>query len=196
MIAVCRTEKDTKEDSSSVKRGKYDIIEAKKGGGKTMSKIKIYLETTVVSDLTSRPSPLLKNLARQISTKEWYDEACANCDFCVSQLVDIESARGDVSAAQRRAEFLSGIQHLQYGVEAINLAKKFLEAAAIPMTSFDDATHVAIATIAKVDAIATWNCKHINNPQTMPKIVKVCEQNGYTCPLIGTPDQLKEVYNG
>ena len=161
-----------------------------------MSKPRIYLETTVVSDLTSRPSPLLKNLARQISTKEWYDEARVNCEFCVSQLVDIEAARGDASAAQRRTEFLADILHLPYGLEAINLAKKFLEAAAIPQKSFDDATHVAIATVAKVDAIVTWNCKHINNPQTMPKIVKVCEQNGYACPIIGTPDQLKEVYNG
>ena len=35
--------------------------------------------------------------------------------------------------------------------------------------------------------------KIVNNPQTLPKIIKVCEENGFKCPLIGTPDQLKEV---
>ena len=126
------------------------------------NKKKVYVETTVISDLTSRPSPLVRNLARQLATKEWWDDALDRCEFYVSQLV-------------------------------LDLARKFLDAAAIPETSFDDATHVAIATIAKMDYLATWNCKHINNPQTLPKIIKVCEENGFKCPLIGTPDQLKEV---
>ena len=35
-----------------------------------------------------------------------------------------------------------------------------------------------------------------SRPQTLPKIIAVCEQNGFKCPLIGTPEQLKEVYHG
>ena len=157
--------------------------------------LRVYVETTVISDLTSRPSPLVRNLARQMVTKEWWDDALPRCDFFVSQLVEIESARGDEEAAQRRRSFLSGLKRLEYGLEALNLARKFLLAAAIPETSFDDATHVAIATIARMDCLATWNCKHINNPQTLPKIIRVCEENGFACPLIGTPEQLKEVKN-
>ena len=38
-------------------------------------KKKVYVETTVISDLTSRPSPLVRNLARQLATKEWWDDA-------------------------------------------------------------------------------------------------------------------------
>ena len=158
--------------------------------------VKIYLETTVISDLVSRQSPILLNLARQIATREWFESAQKNCEFFVSQLVDIEAARGDQSAAQKRWDFLKSIPHLEYGMEAITLAKKFLDGAAIPQCSFDDATHVAIATIKKIDALATWNCKHINNPVKLPIIARICEENGYKCPIIGTPEQLKEVYNG
>ena len=161
-----------------------------------IKKLKVYCESTVIGDMTSRPSPLIRNLARQMITHEWWESAAARCDFYVSQLVAVESARGDVDAAQRRKEFLANLKWLEYGSTALELAQKFLVAAAIPETSFDDATHVAIATVSKMDCLATWNCRHINNPQTMPKIIAVCEKNGFKCPLIGTPEQLKEVYNG
>lgn len=161
-----------------------------------VKKLKVYCETSVISDMTSRPSPLVKNLARQLMTREWWEWASSGWEFFVSQLVAVECNRGDAAAAQLRQRFIEPLNWLEYGSEALVLAKKFLAAAAIPETSFDDATHVAIATIAKMDCLATWNCKHINNPQTLPIIVKVCEQNGYRCPLIGTPEQLKEVQHG
>jgi len=159
-------------------------------------KLKVYCETTVISDMTSRPSPLVKNLARQMMTHEWWEWAADGWEFYVSQLVSVECNRGDEEAAQRRQAFLAPLNWLEYGPEALRLAKQFLSAAAIPESSFDDATHVDIATIAKMDCLATWNCKHINNPQTLPIIAKVCEANGYRCPLIGTPEQLKEVHHG
>ena len=34
-------------------------------------KLKVYCETTVIGDMTSRPSPLIRNLARQMITREW-----------------------------------------------------------------------------------------------------------------------------
>ena len=33
-------------------------------------KIKVYCETTVIGDMTSRPSPLIRNLARQMETTD------------------------------------------------------------------------------------------------------------------------------
>lgn len=160
-----------------------------------IKKIKVYCETTVVGDMTSRLSPLIRNLARQMATREWWEAVAPQSEFYVSQLVALESARGDGEAAKRRKDFLANLNWLEYGLAALDLARKFLAAAAIPETSFDDATHVAIATVSKMDCIATWNCRHINNPQTMPRIIAVCEQNGFRCHLIGTPEQLKEVYD-
>ena len=119
-------------------------------------KKKVYVETTVISDLTSRPSPLVRNLARQLAKKEWWDEVQGRCEFYVSQLVDAESARGDEDAAKRRQEFLSGLTWIEYGPAALELARKFLDAAAIPETSFDDATHVAIRNTRSAEGGARW----------------------------------------
>ena len=63
-------------------------------------------------------------------------------------------------------------------MSAPKFAKNFLEGAAIPANSFDDATHVAIAAINGVGFLATWNCTHINNPQTLPLVMRICEENG------------------
>ena len=43
-----------------------------------------------------------------------------------------------------------------------------------------------------MDYLLTWNCKHIANAITMPRIYKVCMEAGYRCPVICTPDQLGE----
>ena len=154
---------------------------------------RVYIETTVISDMTARPSLNVKNLARQITTRDWWEWVSDKCEFVVSQLVDIESKRGDPEAAARRLAALEKIAHLEYDATALNLAKKFLEGAAIPANSFDDATHVAIAATNGVEFLAIWNCTHINNPQTLPLVIRICEENGYRCPVIGTPEQLKEV---
>ena len=37
--------------------------------GNETKKIKVYCETTVIGDMTSRPSPLIRNLARQMVTE-------------------------------------------------------------------------------------------------------------------------------
>lgn len=55
-------------------------------------KIKVYCETTVISDMTSRPSPLIRNLARQMVTREWWDAVAEQSESYISQLVAVESA--------------------------------------------------------------------------------------------------------
>ena len=60
---------------------------------------RVYIETTVISDMTARSSLNVKNLARQITTRDWWEWVSDKCEFVVSQLVDIESKRGDPEAA-------------------------------------------------------------------------------------------------
>lgn len=48
-----------------------------------------------------------------------------------------------------------------------------------------------MAAVNSIDYILTWNFAHIANTITMPVIARVCEQEGYTSPIITTPSQLK-----
>jgi uncharacterized protein with HEPN domain len=48
------------------------------------------------------------------------------------------------------------------------------------------------ADIAKMDYLVSWNFRHITNAQMIPKIKKVCLENGYVCAEICTPQMLQE----
>lgn len=47
--------------------------------------------------------------------------------------------------------------------EAGNLALEYIREGALPVKSLADAQHIAIATLAKVDVLISWNFKHIVN---------------------------------
>ena len=47
--------------------------------------------------------------------------------------------------------------------EAKELAEKYIAENVVGRTSLDDCRHIALATINKVDVLASWNFKHIVN---------------------------------
>ena len=97
----------------------------------------------------------------------------------------------DADATALRMDAISKTKTLPVTEEAIRFAELLLRETVVPRTSFDDALHIAVAAINKMDFLVTWNCKHIANAVTMPKIYKVCQDAGYSCPLICTPEQMK-----
>ena len=158
------------------------------------AKKKVYVETSVVSNLTARRSLNIVDLARQVATQQWWDDAETSYELFSSVLVEREAQRGDADAAARRMEAVARLEKLPIIPEAENLAEKLLEATAVPRTSYEDAVHIAIAAVNGMDFLVTWNCRHIANGETMPKIYETCRVNGFECPLICTPEQLmKEV---
>ena len=155
---------------------------------------KVYVETSVVSNLTARRSYNLIDAARQVATQAWWDEAFSCYALFSSLLVEREAEKGDQEAADRRMGVVRLLEQLPITKDAELLAEKLLEATAVPRTSYEDAVHIAIAAVNEMDFLVTWNCKHIANAVTMPKIYETCRRNGFRCPLICTPEQLmKEV---
>ena len=158
---------------------------------------KVYVETSVVSNLTARRSLNIIDLARKVATQNWWAGASDCYRLFSSPLVEREALRGDKDASVRRMEILRTLENLPITRDAEMLAEKLLEATAVPRTSFEDAVHIATAAVTGMDFLVTWNCRHIANAETMPKIYETCRKNGYECPVICTPEQLvKEVDNG
>jgi predicted nucleic acid-binding protein len=150
---------------------------------------KAYLETSVVSYLTARPSRDLVRAAHQQVTREWW---ASRGDFSlfISQFVLDEAAAGDVDAAAQRLEALRDATILDITEEAIRLASNLVVGGGLPTKARVDALHVAIAAVHGMDFLLTWNCKHIANAATRTRIEDLCRADGFEPPIICTPLEL------
>ncbi len=117
---------------------------------------KVYLETTVISYLTARPSRNLYVVAHQQITADWWTRQRTHFELYVSRLVVDEAAAGDAEAAAQRLVNLSGIPRLELTEATSILAANLVTKAAIPREAAEDALHVAVAAAHGMDYLLTW----------------------------------------
>jgi len=149
----------------------------------------IYIETSIISYLTSRPSRDLVIAAHQQLTQEWWEARKLDFELCVSEMVFQESASGDPTEANKRLSLIRNLRRLELNADALELARRLLEKGPLPPKAAIDALHIAIATVHEMDYLLTWNCRHIANAEMRAPIIKVCQAQGYECPIICTPEE-------
>jgi predicted nucleic acid-binding protein len=74
--------------------------------------------------------------------------------------------------------------------EIIELRNEYLAAGIVGRRSMDDATHVAAATVARADAIVSWNFRHIVRLDKMRAYNLVNLQAGYGLLSIVSPQEV------
>jgi hypothetical protein len=90
-------------------------------------KKRVYIETTIVSYLTARPSRDQIRAVHQRITREWWLRNREEFDLRVSQLVLDEATKGDVEAAEKRLSVLRPIPLLSVTEEAIALGDELVK---------------------------------------------------------------------
>jgi hypothetical protein len=155
-----------------------------------MSMESVYLETTVISYLTSRPSRDVIVAAHQQTTQDWWDSRRSDFDCFVSQVVIDEASAGDSTEIQKRLDILRTLPVLEVTTSAGLLAQGIIDSGAIPPQFARDAAHIAVSAVHKIDYLLTWNCRHLANAQIMRRIEKVCDSMSERMPLICTPEEL------
>jgi len=153
-------------------------------------KQRVYLETTIVSYLTARPSRDLILAAHQEVTRQWWEKRRGHFEVYVSQLVADEAGRGDAEAVRKRQEALKAIASLAVTEDAMALAAGLTEEHVLPSEAGADALHIAVATVNGMDCLMTWNCRHIANVELLPGIRRTVERHGYELPWVCTPEEL------
>ena len=149
-----------------------------------------YVETSVISYYTARPSRDIVTAARQTLTQEWWEDARQRFELYVSVLVVEEAKAGGAEAAQRRLAAISGLPILEINGAAERLGTRLMEEGAIPFSSAEDALHISLAAVHGMDFLLTWNFRHINNAEMKARIRTVIESVGYECPVICSPEEL------
>lgn len=151
-----------------------------------------YIETSVISYLTARPSRDLVVAAYQQITREWWQFAPRRFQLVTSELVVSEAAAGDAHASRARLKLLEDISLLGTNAGTQGLAEQLLDVGAVPRKAADDAAHIAIAVTNGVDYLVTWNFRHIANATMRSTIEDVCRAAGYKSPVVCTPNELLE----
>jgi hypothetical protein len=118
----------------------------------------VYLETTIPSYLTSRPSRDLIIAGHQQLTREWWENRRDTFQLFLSQLVIDEASAGDPAAARERLKALRDLPLLDITPEVTELASRILDSGKIPRKAATDAAHIAIAAVHGMDFLVTWNC--------------------------------------
>ena len=59
----------------------------------------VYIETSIISYLRSRPASQVVAAARQLLTRRWWDEERLNYDLVISQYVLDEASKGNPTLA-------------------------------------------------------------------------------------------------
>ena len=150
----------------------------------------LYIETSVVSYLTARPSGHIITAARQQHTRMWWDSRRSWYDLFISPLVVAEAELGDPSAAADRLEALRGLEVVAASDESDALAEALLREVPLPEKATADANHIAVAAVTGAEYLLTWNFKHIANPVLREQIAEVCRSRGYTSPTLCSPEEL------
>ena len=153
-------------------------------------KSSVYIETSIPSYLTARPSRDVRAVAWQQITLEWWDTARQNYELFTSALVIKEASAGNQAAAERRLSVLGDIPKLDVNDQAEKLAELLIIDSGVPASSRTDALHVAVAAVHRIDYLLTWNCRHMSNAVKRPIIRSICLNAGYVCPEICTPTEL------
>jgi hypothetical protein len=153
----------------------------------------VYIETTIISYLTARPSRDLIVAGHQQLTTEWWDRVRPNVECCISPFVLQEAERGDPAAADRRLATSTDITILTLNEEIITLARTYTSALGLPPRSELDAFHLAVAAWHRVEYLLTWNCTHIASGRTRRLLDGINTKLGVHTPVICTPEELMEV---
>jgi hypothetical protein len=75
------------------------------------------------------------------------------------------------------------VKILELSEEAVKLAEEYIRKGAIPKSEPEDAYHIAVASVNRLDALASWNFKHIVSMNPIRKIYEINVKLGY--PIIG-----------
>ena len=148
---------------------------------------KLYLETSIVSYATARPSRDITIAGLQQQARDWWENERHQFNLVTSQLTLDEAGDGDPIAAAARLKLLAGLSLIDINADVVSLARRLIEAHAMPEKAAADSLHVAAAALGGVKYLLTLNCRHIANAHELPRIYDLLDHEGLGQLLICTP---------
>jgi predicted nucleic acid-binding protein len=120
-------------------------------------KQRIYIDTSVIGGYFDEE---FKDATRELFKRFENNEII----FVVSDLLDLELIGAPKNVRELLYKFTADkFERVELTDEAILLADTYIAEKVVGKTSLEDCRHIALATINRVDVMASWNFKHIVN---------------------------------
>ena len=124
-------------------------------------RLKLYLDTSVVSALFDDRNPERKSL-----TESFYNEI-ETFEIFISNITIAEIEKTpDKNLKKEMKEKIATFSVLSLSNEVEELAKEIIQKGAISESYSEDAYHIAIAIINEMDFLLSWNFRHIVRKKT------------------------------
>ena len=133
-----------------------------------MRKLKLYLDTSVISHLFAEDAP---DKMRD-SNSLWNDFIDAKHEIFISPVVASEIEK---CSEPKQSMMFEKLQKIKFHVleetdEVKSLANEYIKGGVLGEKSKNDCMHIAFAVIYNCDAIVSWNFKHLVNFKTINKV--------------------------
>ena len=116
--------------------------------------------------------------------------------FVVSDLLDLELINAPEKVKTLLQKYSADkFERIELNEESVKLADKYIAEKVVGKTSIEDCRHIALATINKVDVLASWNFKHIVNLDRIKGYNSVNLKLGYQMIEIRSPKDLRNYGN-
>ena len=140
-------------------------------------KQKLYLDTSIPSSYYDTSKPI-----RQLITQKWFENEANMFDLFISVITIREINKiKNISKRENIEKIIIeyDMKLLDFSEEANNLAEEYIRNGAIPETEPEDAYHIAIATVNKIESLASWNFRHIVSINPIRKVHEINNKKGY-----------------
>lgn len=150
-----------------------------------MRKLKVYLDTSVVSYLYQVDAP--EKMQNTLDLWKLFKNKVY--EVYISDIVIREISGCNEEKLKILLDYLDQIDYniIETDEDTVELAGKFIDFGILKQKSFDDCQHIAAAILAGCDIITSWNFKHIVNVKTVRGVKVITTLEGYKDLLIYPP---------
>lgn len=146
---------------------------------------RVYLDTSVVSALFDERNP-----ERQKLTEEFF-AASDKYEVSVSSITILEVQNTpDASLRRKMAAFIEPFQILEIDTEVEALVNEYIRYQAVPEDYREDAYHIAVASVNRIEYVVSWNFRHIVRKKTKDIVKIVNSMRGLAQTDIVSPGEL------
>ncbi len=143
-----------------------------------MRKLKLYLETSAWNFYFADDAPEKMEI-----TKEFFGQVFKGVYAVYTSRVALDEI--ERCPEPKRSDLFKLIEKseptmLEVGDEAEELAVKYMEKGLVPERKEEDALHIAVATVTEMDAVVTWNYRHMIGLRKSELFHSTNLEEGYT----------------